>query len=171
VEVFEPASTWVIIIQLARSSLYSLGSDRTENTVSVAIAQQHLIYCLFILCCGNLLTEPLPSNERLLWFRYYGFQGSCHSINLWDVESCGAERQARKTTTIFIAVRTNFTDKQGSRAKNSLPCSSPVIASRRDAGRSSCSSGLANVWGGEAGWLAWGALAELAAVRLLVDLL
>jgi hypothetical protein len=28
---------------------------------------------------GNLFTESLPSNERLLWLRYSGFQASCHN--------------------------------------------------------------------------------------------
>jgi hypothetical protein len=31
--------------------------------------------------CGNLFTELLPSNERLLWLRYSGFQASCHSTS------------------------------------------------------------------------------------------
>jgi hypothetical protein len=29
---------------------------------------------------GNVFTEPLPSNRRLLWLNYFGFQASCHSI-------------------------------------------------------------------------------------------
>jgi hypothetical protein len=49
------------------SSLYSLGADPTENTVSIVIAQQYLDRCLFIRCRGNLFTESLRSNERLFW--------------------------------------------------------------------------------------------------------
>jgi hypothetical protein len=63
-----------------RSSLYTLGADPTENTVSIVIAQQYLNCCLFIPCRGNLFTESLPSNERLLWLHYSGFQASCHNI-------------------------------------------------------------------------------------------
>jgi hypothetical protein len=58
-------------------SLYR--SDPTENTVSMVMVQQFFDCCLRILCCVNLFTEPLPSNERLLWLRYSGFQASCHN--------------------------------------------------------------------------------------------
>jgi hypothetical protein len=64
------------------SSLYSLGSDPTENTVCIVIAQQYLDCCLLIRCSGNLFTESLHSNERLLWISYSGFQASCHSIKI-----------------------------------------------------------------------------------------
>jgi hypothetical protein len=47
------------------SSLYSFGEDLTENTVSIVIAQHHDC-CFLIRCRGNLFTESLPSNERLL---------------------------------------------------------------------------------------------------------
>jgi hypothetical protein len=63
------------------SSLYSIRADPTENTVFVVIAQQCLDCCLRIRCRGNLFTESLPSNERLLWLRYCGFQALCHIIN------------------------------------------------------------------------------------------
>jgi hypothetical protein len=56
------------------SSLYSLGADPRENTVSFVIAQQYLDCCLFIRCRGDLFIESLPSNERLLWLRYSGFR-------------------------------------------------------------------------------------------------
>jgi hypothetical protein len=59
-------------------SLYSLGEDVTENTVSIVTAQQYLDFCLFILCRGNLFAEWLTGYERLLWLRYSGFQASCH---------------------------------------------------------------------------------------------
>jgi hypothetical protein len=39
------------------SSLYSLGADPTENTVSIVIAQQYFNCCLRIRCRGNLFTE------------------------------------------------------------------------------------------------------------------
>jgi hypothetical protein len=62
------------------SSLYTIRADPTENTVSIVIAQQCLDCCLFIRCCGNLFTESLPSNDRLLWLSYSGFQASYHII-------------------------------------------------------------------------------------------
>jgi hypothetical protein len=62
-----------------------LGSESTENTVSIVRAQQ-FFYCLIICCRGNLFSESLPSNERLLWLRYSGFQAACH--NTVDVAFC-----------------------------------------------------------------------------------
>jgi hypothetical protein len=59
-------------------------ADPTENTVSIVIAQQYLLCCLLIPCCGNLFTESLPSNERLLWFHYSSFQASFHSMFLFQ---------------------------------------------------------------------------------------
>jgi hypothetical protein len=63
------------------SSLYSLGADPTENTVSIVIAQQFFACCLLIRCCANVFIELLSSNERLLWLRYSGFQASCYITN------------------------------------------------------------------------------------------
>jgi hypothetical protein len=48
-------------------SLYSLWAVPTENTVSIVIPQQYCHCCLLIRCSGNLFTESLPNNERLLW--------------------------------------------------------------------------------------------------------
>jgi hypothetical protein len=48
------------------SSLYRLGADTTEHIVSILIAQKYLDCCLLIRCRGNLFTESLSSNERLL---------------------------------------------------------------------------------------------------------
>jgi hypothetical protein len=75
------------------SSLYSLGSDTTENTVSIVIAQKYFGCYLRIRCRGNLFTESLPSNERLLWLRYSDFQESCHNTIkersiVWTVTPC-----------------------------------------------------------------------------------
>jgi hypothetical protein len=42
--------------------------------------QQYLYCCLRIRCSGNVFTEPLPSNERLLWLHYSGLQASCHNM-------------------------------------------------------------------------------------------
>jgi hypothetical protein len=36
---------------------------------------------MLIRCCENLFTESLPTNERLLCFRYSGFQASYHNSN------------------------------------------------------------------------------------------
>jgi hypothetical protein len=62
------------------SSLYSLGGDLTENAVSIVVAQQYLDCCLRICCRWNMFTEPLLSDESLLWLHYSGFQASCHNI-------------------------------------------------------------------------------------------
>jgi hypothetical protein len=58
------------------SSLYSLGADPTENTVS----WQSLYCCVHIRCRGNVFTEPLLSSRCLLWLHYSGFQALCHNI-------------------------------------------------------------------------------------------
>jgi hypothetical protein len=54
-------------------SLYSPGADPTENAVSnsTSIVGHNN---------GNMFTEPLPSNVRLLWLHYSGLQESCHNI-------------------------------------------------------------------------------------------
>jgi hypothetical protein len=70
----------IIISSGLGSSLYSLGSDPKENAVSIVTVQQYFDCCLRIRYRGNLFIESLPSNERLLWLRYSGFQASCHNI-------------------------------------------------------------------------------------------
>jgi hypothetical protein len=52
------------------SSLYSLGANPEENTVSVVIAQQYFECCLRIRCSGNVFIRPLPSNG-VCWFPYF----------------------------------------------------------------------------------------------------
>jgi hypothetical protein len=74
--------TLSIISQLALDRRY-IASHPTGNTFSVIIAQQFLDCCLLIFCRGNLFTESLPRNERLLWLCYSGFQESCPNINAW----------------------------------------------------------------------------------------
>jgi hypothetical protein len=39
---------------------------------------------LRIRCRGKLLTEPLPSNERLIWLHYFGLEALCHNMNIPD---------------------------------------------------------------------------------------
>jgi hypothetical protein len=42
---------------------------------------QQFLYCFLCICCrGNLFTEPLPSNKRLLWLHYSGLHASCHNL-------------------------------------------------------------------------------------------
>jgi hypothetical protein len=74
------------------SSLYSHGADPTENKIFVAKAQQYFYCCLRIRCRGNVISESLPSNKRLLWLHYSGFQASCHNINrhvarMWEMKN------------------------------------------------------------------------------------
>jgi hypothetical protein len=77
------------------SSLYNLGADSTENTVSIVIAQKYLEWCLLFRCRGNLFTESLPRNERLLCLRYSGFQVSGHKFynkqRTWILQTCSGE--------------------------------------------------------------------------------
>jgi hypothetical protein len=67
------------------SSLYSLKSDPTENTVSIFIAQLYLDCCLLISCRENLFTESLPRNERLLWLRFPAFRRHI-TIHEWSLQ-------------------------------------------------------------------------------------
>jgi hypothetical protein len=83
-----------------RFSLYSLGSDPTENTVSIVIAQQYFYCCLRNPCRGNLFTESLPSKGRLLWLRYSGVQASCHTTKI----------RKRNIQTISVTYNSNWTD-------------------------------------------------------------
>jgi hypothetical protein len=73
------ASPSIVISAGLGSSLYSIGSDPTENTVSVVVAQQYLDYCLLIPFRGNLFTESVACNELLLWLLCSGFQASCNN--------------------------------------------------------------------------------------------
>jgi hypothetical protein len=43
------------------------------------IINTSIVACVFV-CRGNVCTEPLPSNDRLLWLHYSVFQASCHNI-------------------------------------------------------------------------------------------
>jgi hypothetical protein len=31
---------------------------------------------------GNMFVEPLPSDVRLVWLHYFGFQASCHNTQI-----------------------------------------------------------------------------------------
>jgi hypothetical protein len=62
-----------ILSQLSMDPRCSIGADPTENTVSILILQEYFDCCLLIRCRGNLFTESLPSNERVLWLSYSGF--------------------------------------------------------------------------------------------------
>jgi hypothetical protein len=55
-----------------------LGFNRKHHLI--VIAQRFFDCCLSIPFRGNLFTESLPSNKRLLWLRYSGFQSSCHKV-------------------------------------------------------------------------------------------
>jgi hypothetical protein len=48
----------------------NLGADPTENTVSIVI-EQYFDCCLHIRYRGNVFTQPLPSNGRLLIHLYH----------------------------------------------------------------------------------------------------
>jgi hypothetical protein len=40
--------------------------------------QQFFYCCVCVRCRGRMFAEPLPSNGRLFWLRYSGFQASCY---------------------------------------------------------------------------------------------
>jgi hypothetical protein len=61
------------------SSSYGVWLDPME-TPFPSLSQQYFNCCLLIRCCGNVFTESLPSNKRLLWLHYSSFQVSCHNI-------------------------------------------------------------------------------------------
>jgi hypothetical protein len=50
-----------------------------QKTMFPSLSQQYLNCSLFV-CRRSVFTETLPSSERLLWIRYFGFQASCHNI-------------------------------------------------------------------------------------------
>jgi hypothetical protein len=72
-----------------KSSLYSLEADPQKTPLplllrrrvysTTAYQQKFFDCCLRIRCRGNVFTEHLPSNGRLLWFHYSGFRASYHS--------------------------------------------------------------------------------------------
>jgi hypothetical protein len=70
VEVLDPASTWVVLFFV--TTLHGLNRKHRS--------QQFLYCCLRIRCRGNLFTEPLSRNGRLLWLQCSGLQASCHII-------------------------------------------------------------------------------------------
>jgi hypothetical protein len=61
VEVFKPASRETPKTLSCWSLLYSLSTDHIENTDSKG---SYIVVCIH--CHGNMFTEPLPSNVRLL---------------------------------------------------------------------------------------------------------
>jgi hypothetical protein len=42
---------------------------------------QQFYCCVHICCRGSVFTEPFPSNGRLFWFHYSGFEVSCHNMS------------------------------------------------------------------------------------------
>jgi hypothetical protein len=58
---------------ILRSSLYNLGVDlqKTPSLNNSSIVGR---------CRWNVFTDQLPSNGRLLWFNYSGYQATCHSM-------------------------------------------------------------------------------------------
>jgi hypothetical protein len=56
---------------------------------------------------GNVFTEPLPSNERLLWLHYSGLQASCHVMSITSYDLHMNSRTSKLITRIshskFIA--------------------------------------------------------------------
>jgi hypothetical protein len=47
------------------------------------MTRQFLYCCMWIHCCGNVFTKPLPSNGCLVWVCSSSLQLSCHNIDLF----------------------------------------------------------------------------------------
>jgi hypothetical protein len=63
------------------------GNVLTEPLSGNGLFRVHWLLCKRVLilwqpkrCVGYVPSEPLPSNGRLLWLRYSGFQPSCHNM-------------------------------------------------------------------------------------------
>jgi hypothetical protein len=64
-------------------SPYIASAFTKQNTPTPAVTLSLRMYNMAVTwcgCSGNVFTEPLPSDGRLLWFCYSGFQQICHSI-------------------------------------------------------------------------------------------
>jgi hypothetical protein len=69
-------------------------TDRLEKTLpTVLLLRVHIRYQ------GDVFTEPLPSNELLLWFCYTGFEFSCNSMK-FIIPNSNIVSFARRTNII-----------------------------------------------------------------------
>jgi hypothetical protein len=50
--------------------------------------QQFFYSCSFIRCRGNVLTEPLPINDRGIQIQTHGLMGRIHEVRRWDGLRC-----------------------------------------------------------------------------------
>lgn len=71
-----------------------------QTTVSLCILRKNFLGV--ICCCGKVFTEPLPSNGRIIWLNYCGFQASCH--NALRVVWCGVCCAAFVSKTQYVRV-------------------------------------------------------------------
>jgi hypothetical protein len=65
------------------SSLHTQCTDRIRNTASKSpsiVACVSVAAVTYFGCPKNMFTEPLPSNEHLLWFFYPGLQQTSQNI-------------------------------------------------------------------------------------------
>jgi hypothetical protein len=64
--------------------------------------QQYLYFCFRIRCRGNIFTQPLPSNGRLLWLHYSDLQASCHNtISLNSARKLSASTESWRLCACF----------------------------------------------------------------------
>jgi hypothetical protein len=66
-------------------------------------------------CHGNVFTEPLTSNECLLWLHYSGLQASCHNIKPMSITS-------RPTYSVHHFTITHNTVPTEPTAPCNMPC-------------------------------------------------
>jgi hypothetical protein len=69
--------------------VYNLRADRIENTASNTSSVVTFLSVSAVTwfgCPGKMFTEPSPSNRRVLWLNFPGFQHTYHSIE--EHEAC-----------------------------------------------------------------------------------
>jgi hypothetical protein len=110
------------------SSLYNLGTNRIEITISNSSP-----YCVLIHCCGNVSSDPIPSNgcpytvdsitsgtclpnhclamdvfAVLLWLHTSDVQASCHNVYILYMPICLRSRLKRECVKSSGTVRLLF---------------------------------------------------------------
>jgi hypothetical protein len=88
----------------------TLSDERTPPVVMCLLTR--LLRNCFFLCCvlirfrGNVFTELLSSNWRLLWFYYSSFRASCHIIRVVNLRRMKWEGYAARISAARNACRT-----------------------------------------------------------------
>jgi microsomal dipeptidase-like Zn-dependent dipeptidase len=65
----------------SRLSLYSLSTDRTENTATNSYLNVECVVCCSYCLATGVFAEPYPSNGCLCWLRNSGLRQTCYNTN------------------------------------------------------------------------------------------